>query len=112
MKLRHVAALALVGWYLMMPPIPDHGEPDPPISQWEIRYSFDSAASCQALLNALKTDVTRSVKRKFRVSPDYAGFMSAIKNAKSTDQINQIQIAIQRIGSLCIATDDPRLKEK
>jgi hypothetical protein len=109
-NLRCGGALALIGCYLMMPPIAEHGEPDPPISQWEIRYSFDSAAACQALLNAVKADVTRSFKKKFGVSPDYDGFMSALKNAKNTDQIKEIQIALQRTGGLCIASDDPRLK--
>jgi hypothetical protein len=36
MKLRHAAALALVGWYIMTPPL--NGEPDPsmPISRWYV----------------------------------------------------------------------------
>jgi hypothetical protein len=63
MKLRHAAALALVGWYLMAPPFPkgEHRyEPDTsvPLSQWIRRASFDSAAECEAhktnWLDALK----------------------------------------------------------
>jgi hypothetical protein len=48
MRLRHAAALALVGWYLMVPPTTD-GKIDnsAPLSQWDIRSSFDSAATCE-----------------------------------------------------------------
>jgi len=51
MKPRH-AALALVGWYLMFPPliklrggtfIPDETRP---ISEWTVHSSFDSADAC------------------------------------------------------------------
>jgi hypothetical protein len=47
MKLRN-AALALVGWYLMLPPLPNH-QPDTtaPLQTWEIWRSFDSATDCE-----------------------------------------------------------------
>ncbi len=56
MKLRHAAAFALVGWYLMIAPnrpsrvwgwwyqITDEARP---LSDWEIVQSFDSAADCR-----------------------------------------------------------------
>jgi hypothetical protein len=47
MKLRHAAALALVGWYLMVPPIRDGKVIDVPVSQWEHLDSFDSARECR-----------------------------------------------------------------
>jgi hypothetical protein len=49
MKLRHAAALALVGWYLMMPPLRGGGKPDDqaPISAWTVFRKFDSTAACQ-----------------------------------------------------------------
>lgn len=56
MNPRHAAELALIGWYLMVPPLPGEQEVVPPISQWALEYSFDSAAACQALLNARKDD--------------------------------------------------------
>jgi len=51
MKIRHVhvVALALAGWYLMMPPITgnkvlEHAA----LSQWQTAASFDSARECDA----------------------------------------------------------------
>ena len=52
-KPRHAAALALVAWYLMLPPITYEsvsGEPrvasDDPLGTWKILGSYDSAAEC------------------------------------------------------------------
>ena len=45
MKPRHAAALALVGWYLMMP-LKDH--PEAPIKYWSQIGSYDSAKECEA----------------------------------------------------------------
>ena len=57
MTLRHAAALALVGWYLMQPPtirgkdgksiFLDHA----PLSDWRHITSFDTAKDCEAALN-------------------------------------------------------------
>ena len=43
MKPRHAAALALVGWYLMVPP-PDNLTA--PISAWEVAASYDTGKHC------------------------------------------------------------------
>jgi len=49
MKSRHAAALALVGWYLMIPPMGLHVEVEynAPLSQWDMMGSFDSADECE-----------------------------------------------------------------
>src|SRR5271166_2192804 len=106
MNPRHAAALALVGWYLMVPPQPLLNKPshlgpsalnpngqdlpytiglpdrDAPISQWHSVGSFDSAAECKAALNGSEK----------RYSHDEA-MMRSLFDAQ------------------CIASDDPRLKE-
>jgi hypothetical protein len=53
MNPRHAAALALVGWYLMVPPgaMMKGGKvwtfsSDAPIRQWKVREPFDTAADC------------------------------------------------------------------
>jgi len=50
-NLRHAAALGLVGWYLMMPPIPQDplllADPTPPLSVWFLQQSFDTAKECE-----------------------------------------------------------------
>jgi hypothetical protein len=53
MKLRHAAALALVGWYLMMPPrktVDGQVFPDTTVavSQWSQMQAYDTAKECEA----------------------------------------------------------------
>ena len=86
MNFRHVASLALVGWYLMAPPMTsDHKiRDDAPIAQWQMVDSFDDAGSCH--------------DSRFRV----------MRNMKSA-----AECGYQRaLHSACISTDDPRLKAK
>ncbi|SRR6266851_765028 len=62
MKSRHAAALALVGWYLMVPmpqmnlatgePIPNTVATEMPLKYWDIEDSFDSAKECKAAQRA------------------------------------------------------------
>ncbi len=96
MNLRHAAALALVGWYLMTP----LGDPktgkmyyEAPLKYWRIDDSFDSAKECkQGLLRNLDWFQQHQPKVTFdKDSPDTLGYRGAI-------------------AALCIGTDDPRLK--
>lgn len=91
MKLHHIAAIALVGWYLMMPP---WGKLNAPLSEWVIYQSFDSAEVC-------------AVARKSLV--DYQGNYKGMAMTLTTQSGGNLQFD----GSVatCIATDDPRLKE-
>ena len=95
MKLRHAAALALVGWYLMMPPIkglPDCARIDSnaPLLRWEHIASFDNAQACQ---EQLRYDVGHATKVLY--PPD----------------CNAVHVsAMQAYGETCIASDDPRFK--
>jgi hypothetical protein len=93
MSFRHAATLAIVGWYLMMPPmgsVESRRNPSTgfyvafstePLSAWEIAGSYGSAAAC----------------------------------ARALDQANQLvrQDCPQcSVVASCIATDDPGLKDK
>jgi hypothetical protein len=91
MKPRHAAALALVGWYLMLPPwrviggevrssVPD---PDASLSKWINVRNFDTAASCDHALMQ---------------------FLDAAGDGEPLSDRNRARFA------RCIATDDPRLK--
>ena len=55
MKLGHAAALALVGWYLMMPPWAgdDKRLPYDPLSNWILLDTFDSQFACQQMRKEL-----------------------------------------------------------
>ena len=57
MNLRHAAALALVGWYLMIPPLNSEGKVDThaPMSRWNQFMSFDAASACQKVLSELNS---------------------------------------------------------
>jgi hypothetical protein len=119
MRLRHAVALALVGWYLMVPPPcldPDEPAPvcrniDAGLENWRIRGSFDAAKDCRTDLEQWKQ---RSHASKETVLPS-----QPIKQSKKTwwaglSQAQQ-QAAIEEMdaySAACIATDDPRLKEK
>jgi len=70
--LRHAAALTLVGWYLMLPPVGSDGriQKDARLSDWYIFSSFQTKEACE---------------KERHVSSGSA---------------------------ICVASDDPRLKEK
>jgi hypothetical protein len=95
MNLRHAAAIALVGWYLMVPPRPAGprmpgalaGWPDTnaPLSKWIIDKSFDSAEDCE---------------RGFRKLVGEAGIAQDNESAAAR---------FQSFNPLCVATNDPRL---
>lgn len=83
MNPRHAAALALMGWYLMMPP----GDSNAPIARWHLIASFDTARECWA---------------EQKQELDY------YQDPKHPD----VNTWAQWNTAECIATDDPRLKEK
>jgi hypothetical protein len=59
MKTYHVAALALLGWYLMAPPYSwpyNQGELSAPLSEWKILQRFDTATACESSLQEMKED--------------------------------------------------------
>jgi hypothetical protein len=104
MDLRHVAGFALVGWYLMVPPIhwsvsgpasiARHSttmNPSDPLSKWVIVASFDIASKCEhdkvSFWRRSKADLDS-------VDPDKRAWAEAASEAR------------------CVASEDPRLKEK
>jgi hypothetical protein len=57
MTLHNAAALALVGWYLIVPPIrADQVLTNISFRWWTVSESFDSAAACEKKRLALLTD--------------------------------------------------------
>jgi hypothetical protein len=97
MKLRHAAALALAGWYLMSPPfLPFEGrvkvDTDAPLSKWEVLGSDDTAADC----NLDHVDMWERAKKEFNADPSWKG-KTLLESATAAQ---------------CIASDDARLKGK
>jgi len=105
MRFRHATALALTGWYLILPPA--HPSPDNPqgsmtgpwltdvnakLKDWEISGRFDDAADCEQGRTGLIKDFA---DHEHDLG---SGFTRAFRIAGSKAQ--------------CISTDDPRLKGK
>ena len=88
MNLCQAAALALVGWYLMVPPPLSNAPRDGRIaalSRWTIARAFDAEKDCRA--ESIKRSRSDPTLGKYRGLPP--------------EEIYDAQ---------CIATDDPRLK--
>jgi hypothetical protein len=96
MNLRHAAALALVGWYLMTPPMGKYGPNEmAPLSRWEHPYTFDSARDCESALAA---------SRKCEA----LGIAAVEVQHGLQDEETPLLLTIDW---KCLTSDDPRLKE-
>jgi hypothetical protein len=93
MKPRHAAALALVGWYLMIPPITPDGtvHSDARLARWRIDGNFDSSASCEFMRDSLRR--------------------TTVLARRAQDPPMEVELAADH-QAVCIASDHPRLKEK
>jgi hypothetical protein len=101
---RHLAALALVGWYLMMPPdsakIPHDVDSDTPISRWVVVTTFPDEDGCEKAL----TDIQNS--QQDPVTLDKTGKLKRL-------QKNDAALGKARaLNAACLASDDIRLKGK
>ena len=108
MNLRHAAALALVGWYLMVPPSKRN---DAPLSEWTVSLSYASAEACQSAQNKNRDQAAAKLKTYDNMTDKQRRDLQ--HNQASLDQemadSDSFEAAFQ---SACIATDDPRLMEK
>ena len=103
MKPRHAAALALVGWYLIAPPprTEDGNDYDPkaPLSEWQEIGKFETIEECRKYPARLP-----EIMHGFYVEhPEIGESGERRDNAVRKALLAQAQ---------CVATDDPRLKEK
>jgi hypothetical protein len=102
MKLHHAAALALVGWYLLMPPITMEGEKAKidgtvPLSQWNRGDRvYETESACEEARTKLRA-IAESHKNWIGPS----GSLAAAND-------RYVLLTNQR----CVATEDPRLKGK
>jgi hypothetical protein len=87
----NAAALAAVGWYLMMPP---WNYPHAPLSYWDMVESFDSIQECRKQRNS----TIRIGAAHSHDEPLYR-----ITRRGQDEPFDAARAA-------CIATDDPRLK--
>ena len=58
MKPRHAAALALIGWYLIVPPLvnaPYKIDTEAPLTSWKVYRTFDTADECRKTLSSTQS---------------------------------------------------------
>jgi hypothetical protein len=108
MKPRHAVALALVGWYLMVPP---NKNEDTPISDWIVGHSYDSARACQdALMKERAQAATK--QRQYDMMTD----LQRRNLEHNQDALNQEMADSDSFyfafHSACIESGDPRVKGK
>lgn len=100
MKRLHAVALALVGWYLVVPP-PNRMRDPQTISfrSWRIQESFDTAADCEKARKETISNAGPSAEQyllqKYQISPK----LKKVNKPPDTDNL----------FATCVATDDPRL---
>lgn len=114
-RFRHAAALALMGWYFMVPP------PSPardgtaltgsPLSQWVSFYVFDSANDCVTGGLEIKANFEKELKKDVDIQ-DAAKAAGRRPSAAEIDNLAR-DLWAARAGERgeCVASDDPRLRK-
>jgi hypothetical protein len=96
MKLRHATALALVGWYLMLPPK----------SGWPV--SYDTAAPLPTWAReGHYLSLTECTKRKTEILKEVCQTPPAFDRDVWSESCAAARTALR-----CVSTNDPRLKPK
>jgi hypothetical protein len=105
MKPRHAAVLALLGWYLLIPPVfsPMGEHPrafndlNAPMNRWDIWASFESQAACE--------------KEKERIRNE-APLRIRFAHERPDQDLNGNILAVAQAWQLaeCVATGDLRLR--
>jgi len=106
MNPRHAVAFALLGWYLLIPPVfsamGDHprafNDLSAPINKWDIQASFDSEAGCEKEKARIRTEAPLRLKfASEHPDQDQNGNIAAVAQAWQLSE--------------CVTSDDPRLKQ-
>jgi hypothetical protein len=102
MNPRQASALALVGWYLMVPHTvltglfsSSFGGSKTPNSDWDIQATFGTSEACEAARAVYVADPNNNIRYR-----------------SESDPMVRKELAKEKIIAECIATDDPRLKGK
>jgi hypothetical protein len=98
MKSHHAFVVALVGWYLMIPPLvnaPYKIDSEAPLSSWKVYQKFNTADQCKESLSSAQEKYGHTA-----VAP--------IGTIKKGSRAFALQITFAR----CVSSDDPALKGK
>src|SRR5271154_599582 len=97
-----VAALALVGWYLLVPPqAGNHGHPDKVVAlaQWEQMGTYNSAEDC----NDYRASIMKRDQKEYSLSLGSNPPQSALLKEAAH------KVALRSSAAICIDAGDPRL---
>jgi len=101
---RHLAALAFVGWYLMMPPdsakIPHSVDAGAPLSHWFVVTNFDSEENCEKALADIQN------KEQDPIELDKTGRLARLQ--KHDGALGKARA----VNAACVESDDWRLRAK
>jgi len=101
MKFRHAAALALVCWYLMSPPIdkdnPHVIDSNAPLSTW-VKIPTRDREFCESAVKTLRTGG--------------ANHSTQSPKGGNSRTLTSSEFRKKLLAAQCVATDDPRLMEK
>jgi hypothetical protein len=98
MKPRHATALALVGWYLMVPPLSAvRGTWSERVNAGDVRGQFESKDECE------------KARHRFISDPSHFPYTRALDDPVGRKLLSEGKIPMP---SECVSSDDPRLKEK
>jgi hypothetical protein len=104
LKSRHFAALAFVGWYLMMPPdstrILHDVDAEVPLSHWIAVVSFDTEEHCEKALTGIQND------EQDPITLDQTGKLARYQKKPPDVALGKARA----INAACVASDDFRLK--
>ena len=94
MRLRHTTALALVAWYLMLPPISLRGvDVSAPLPKWTMYQDYDSFLSCTVAETELHN--------------------RGWKDSSATPPLQFPRAQLEQFAAAdCVVSNDPRLKAK
>ncbi len=106
MRSRHAAALALVVWYLMIPP---NKKDDAPLSEWIVWRSFDSTEACQSAQTVYRDQSSAKLRQYDSMTDQQRANISHNQKALEQEMADNDNFD-NAWHSACIAKDDPRLK--
>jgi len=107
MKFRH-AALALLAWLLMVRP---SNRDDAPLSEWTVSHSYVSEEACESALNKSRDQASAKLGRYDSMTEQQRDRLQHDQKAFDEEQADKDSFDVA-FRSACIASDDPRLKEK
>jgi hypothetical protein len=102
MKLRHAAALALVGWYLMTPPIGDDLRPEigAPLYEWSGQWDDEADQELPPFLTLAECEAKKAANKQ--------SYLEASKNPEVRK--TWLRFGQSAAYAQCVKSDDPRLQ--